>query len=718
MTQRIDAAQILQALQGSFVFAAADDTLTVTDASPAFLREANLDRHQIIGHALVDVLPHQWSCIDQHHNAHSLSSLCARVCATNTSQTVTLEIHASAADAADAAPASLLLSPIFAPDGACSAILLYRQEIAAEPAEKNDAMSASTLTFASVLPALAATTPAASAASISPKATTAEIVTMGVTTTLIHPEPDMAAAAVAADLGTFEYQLPGGPLLLNSVCRSFFFQKPDQYTITVETFYQLLHPDDRVRMQRAIDNASAHRTSFDTEFRVVTADDRTRWLRAIGRTTHAEDGTALRCSGIMIDITREKRTEDALRESEEEARIARGVAEHASLVKDEFLSTLSHELRTPLNTILGWTQVLQRSSSRLSDKAATALATIERSARQQARLIDDLLDASAIIAGKIILDLQPVRSNEIIAASVAACAPGAAARGIKIEVAIDEPGIAIEADIPRMQQILSRLLSNAIKFSSNDSVITVRQFASNDKVIITVSDTGQGIAPAFLPSLFARFTQADGSITRTHMGLGLGLSIVKSLIELHGGHVNASSQGVSRGSVFSIELPALLAADNELTALSMSGSSHESGGADNGDWPADIVVVDDEPDAGAVMREILQQTGATVRLASSAIEALAMIRLGRPDLLISDIGMPQIDGYQLLRMLRSEEEEAGQPPLPAIALTAFARPEDKRRAIEAGYLIHLAKPVESTDLITAAKLTVRRPLRSIGIKPD
>ena len=527
----------------------------------------------------------------------------------------------------------------------------------------------------------------------------------------------MAAAAVAADLGTFEYYLPGGPLRFNAVCRTFFFLKPDQYSISVDSFYQLLHPDDRVRVRRAIDSATTHRTRFDAEFRVVTADDRTRWLRAIGRTLHDHDGVALRCSGIMIDISREKRTEDALRESEEEARIARGVAEHASLVKDEFLSTLSHELRTPLNTILGWTQVLQRSSSRLSEKATTALATIERSARQQARLIDDLLDASALIAGKIILDLQPVRSNEIIAASVAACAPNAATRGIRIEVAIDEPGIAIEADIPRMQQILSRLLSNAIKFSSNDAVVTVRQFASNDKVIITVSDTGQGIAPAFLPALFARFTQADGSITRTHMGLGLGLSIVKSLIELHGGHVSASSAGVSRGSVFSIELPALLAVDNELAALSPAGSTYDSDGIDNGDWPADIVVVDDEPDAGAVMCEILQQTGATVRLASSAIEALAMIRQSRPDLLISDIGMPQIDGYQLLRMLRSEEE-AGQPSIPAIALTAFARPEDKRRAIEAGYLIHLAKPVESTDLITAAKLTVRRPLRSLGIKPD
>lgn len=714
MRTRIDAAQILQALQGSFVLAAADDLLTVVEASPAFLREAGLDRSQIIGRALADVLPPQWSSsnLEQQHS-HSLTRLCAAVIAARTHRIVTLQSQASVRNqSARVAPLSLILSPVFAQDGAPSGILLQRQEAAAEADAKNNPPSAPAGVFAS-----SSTDSSASAAAMVATTGPATVAAKVTATSPAQSESDMAAALAAADLGTFDFQLPGGPLRFNPVCRTYFFLKPDQHSIAADTFFQLLHPDDRLRVRHAIDSTATHLARFDAEFRVVTADDRTRWLRAIGRTTHDHNSVALRCSGIMIDISREKRTEDALRESEEEARIARGVAEHASLVKDEFLSTLSHELRTPLNTILGWTQVLQRSSSRLSDKAATALATIERSARQQARLIDDLLDASAIIAGKIILDLQPVRSNEIIAASVAACAPGAAARGIKIDVAIDEPGIAIEADIPRMQQILSRLLSNAIKFSSDDAVIKVRQFASNDKVIITVTDTGQGIAPAFLPALFSRFTQADGSITRTHMGLGLGLSIVKSLIELHGGRVSAASQGVSRGSVFSIELPALLAVDNEVAAMSMSGASHESADADSGDWPADIVVVDDEPDAGAVMREILQQTGATVRLASSALEALAMIRQSRPDLLISDIGMPQIDGYQLLRMLRSEEE-AGQPPLPAIALTAFARPEDKRRAIEAGYLIHLAKPVESADLITAAKLTVRRPLRSIGIKPD
>ncbi len=710
MTSRIDAGQILHALPVSFVLVAPDASLTIVDASPTFLQEVQREREQVIGHSLVDVLPRNWTLIDlAEADVDSVPDLCAQVCVARTRKVVSLEPRGEKGHASPiTGRATLVISPMLAQDGATTTILLYRQE-ATVPGAQLDAtllapVSGSVATINVADPEIAI---AASAPTSTPTSTQAE--------------PDMAAAVAAADLGTFDYILPNGPLQLNSAGNTFFFLKPHQHSITVDAFFQLLHPDDRARVRRTIDSATARRTRFDVEFRVVTADDRTRWLRAIGRATHDQNsdqnGVALRCSGIMIDISREKRTEDALRESEEEARIARGVAEHASLVKDEFLSTLSHELRTPLNTILGWTQVLQRSSSRLSDKASTALATIERSARQQARLIDDLLDASAIIAGKIILDLQPVRSNEVIAASVTACAPGAATRGIKIEVAIDEPGIAIEADIPRMQQILSRLLSNAIKFSSDDSVIKVRQFASNDKVIITVSDTGQGIAPAFLPSLFSRFTQADGSITRTHMGLGLGLSIVKSLIELHGGHVSASSQGVSRGSVFSIELPALLAVDKDVASLSMTSSSMDAAETDCGDWPADVVVVDDEPDAGAVMREILEQTGATVRLANSALEALEMIRHSRPDLLISDIGMPQIDGYQLLRMVR-DDEEAGQLPLPAIALTAFARPEDKRRAIDAGYLIHLAKPVESADLITAAKLAVRRPLKSIGIKPD
>ncbi|GAA4017351.1 hybrid sensor histidine kinase/response regulator [Actimicrobium antarcticum] len=390
-----------------------------------------------------------------------------------------------------------------------------------------------------------------------------------------------------------------------------------------------------------------------------------------------------------------------------EIRLAQAAAEHASLVKDEFLSTLSHELRTPLNTILGWTQVLQRSTDFQSDKTISALATIERSARQQARLIDDLLDASAIMAGKVHLDLRPVRSRDVIVSSVDVCNPAALARNIRIDTVIDDTSTAIEADASRLQQVVCRLLSNAIKFSANGGVITVHQATSANKVVITITDNGQGIAPAFLPSLFARFSQADGSSTRSHMGLGLGLSIVKSLVSLHGGHVSATSQGIQQGATFTIDLPLLL---TDLAPLSVSSDGHPV--EDSDEWHADIVLVDDEPDAGVVLQEILQNAGATVRLAFSATEALQMIDERRPDLMISDIGMPNIDGYQLLRLLR-QQEPADHPPIPAIALTAFARPEDKRRAIDAGYLIHFAKPVESADLVTAVKLAIRRPSRML-----
>ena len=683
-----NADQILRGLSCSYVLVGRDPAITVSDASDAFLQDVGLPRSDVVGRSLLDIAPESWLPNDA---SASLGTLLQRTCDTHSTQTLVLDGRAqiTAGDNASVPSeliAALRLSPLLSASGTVESVLVSRQLISQQ--------KASTPLQAGVsMPAIAAST-----------------------LPTLTEEATIVAAATAADLGTFDYRLPDGPIYLNAAASAFFFFKSDERGIATTRFFQHLHPDDRDRVRRAIDSAIQRQTRLDTEFRVVTADDRTRWLRAIGRATIGADGVPIRCDGILIDISREKRTEDALRESEEEARVAREVAEHASLVKDEFLSTLSHELRTPLNTILGWTQVLQRSNSRLSEKASTALATIERSARQQARLIEDLLDASAIIAGKIILDLQPVRCNDIIAASVAACAPSAATRNIKIQVVIDEPGIGVEADVLRLQQILSRLLSNAIKFSPEDAIIKVRQFASNDKVIITVTDFGQGIAPAFLPLLFARFSQADGSITRTHMGLGLGLSIAKSLIELHGGRVSAASQGVSHGSVFTIELPALLSSSDAVPVAVLPDQLTEAVNSESDEWTADIVVVDDEPDAGVVMREILLQTGASVRLATSAIEAMEMIRQRRPDLVISDIGMPQIDGYQLLRMVRLEES-ADQVPLPAIALTAFARPEDKRLAIEAGYLIHLAKPVESADLITAAKLAVRRPRRSLDIKP-
>ena len=705
MNAPIDLGKVLQALPSNFIVVAPDAAFTVIEISDAFLLAHQARRENIIGRGLFEAFPESAGSQAENGMARLRRAL-DTVC--RTKEPIALELQRYDVPSADGGQPIKkfwlpVLFPVLGTDGKLEAIIQRVQEVT-ELVGQSGVANAASLPFSATRLQTDLLEYAAEVKSLDQQ---------------LRQDNDVDAAserldlaAEAAELGTWHAPVPLGKIDWNPACKAHFFLPPDA-EVDMDLFYRLLHPDDRERTRRAFESALYNRTRFDVEYRVMAADGRSRWLRAKGRTSYHADGSPASVNGITLDISDYKRVEEALRESEEEARLARIAAEHASLVKDEFLSTLSHELRTPLNTILGWTQVLQRSSTRLSEKAATALATIERSARQQARLIDDLLDASAIMAGKIHLDLQPVRCNDIIAASVAVSAPLAAARNIRIEVVLDEPGMAIEADPTRLQQILCRLLSNAIKFSSNDGTVQVRQLATNDKVVITITDHGQGIAPAFLPSLFARFSQADGSITRTHMGLGLGLSIVKSLIELHGGRVAAASQGVSQGAVFTLELPALTSDEMPISPANLPGPAHPTERSEaDGSWFANIVVVDDEPDAGAVMREILESAGATVRLASSATEALQLIGESRPDLLISDIGMPQIDGYQLLRLLR-KSEPVDQPQIPAIALTAFARPEDKQRAIEAGYLIHLAKPVESADLITAAKLAVRRPNRQL-----
>ncbi|MDY7574971.1 ATP-binding protein [Actimicrobium sp. CCI2.3] len=653
MIARFDFSHVMQALPANVVVLLPDRHYTIVAASDNFLKANARERQEVIGRPYFDAFPEP---VDADTGALrlNLDTLCE-----------------NRIDAATPAPPHPIvtgqqccpaLHPVMNANGELEAILLQLQETAMRSDDTDDYIIR------------------------------------------------LARCAAAAELGTFEYQPDSDLVVGNPAFLSHLFLPPDT-VLTLEQLLHVLHPEDSARTRAALSTAIRNATPYDVQYRVLAADGRVRWLRAKGcMAGNAALGTAS-FNGITIDISACKLVEQAHNDNAEESDLARTSAEHASLIKDEFLSTLSHELRTPLNSILGWTQVLQRSSESMSDKAVAALAIIERSARQQARLIDDLLDASAIMAGNIHLNLQPTRCNDVISASVALSAPMAASKNIQLDVRIDEPGMVIEADHSRLQQILFRLLSNAIKFSANDSTVTIRQMTSNHRVIITITDSGQGIAPAFLPSLFARFSQADGSITRSHMGLGLGLSIVKSLIELHGGTVSATSQGIARGATFTIELPVLQAglhpqqvarADRDVVA-SESGIS----------WFADIVVVDDEHDTGTVIQEILQNAGATVRLASSAIEALAMISAHRPDLLISDIGMPQIDGYQLLHLLR-KQDAPDAPKLPAIALTAFARPEDKHRAIDAGYLIHLAKPVESDDLVTAARLAVRRPSRIAG----
>jgi len=392
----------------------------------------------------------------------------------------------------------------------------------------------------------------------------------------------------------------------------------------------------------------------------------------------------------------------------ESERSARAEAERTSQMKDEFLATLSHELRTPLSAILGWAQVLRRGSRDQAD-LQRGLQTIERNARAQAQLIEDLLDMSRITSGKVLLDMQAVAPALVIDAAIDTVRPAADAKNIRIEKHYEAAAGHIAADPGRLQQVIWNLLTNAIKFTPRDGMVAVGLRRVDGHVEITVRDTGAGIAPEFITHVFERFRQGDASTTRRHGGLGLGLSIVKHLIEQHGGTVRAASAGEQMGSCFTIELPAakpaLLAARNERAPY--SPPSPQTPDIQLRDLSrVKVLVVDDEPDARDLIQRILSDCHATVTTAGSATDAMTAFRLAPPDVLVSDLGMPEVDGFELLAQVRALGH-AGGGDVPAVALTAFARSEDRVRALQAGFRAHISKPVEPTELIATVATMVK-----------
>jgi len=365
------------------------------------------------------------------------------------------------------------------------------------------------------------------------------------------------------------------------------------------------------------------------------------------------------------------------------------------------LATLSHELRTPLSAILGWAQVLRRGSRDPSD-LQRGLQTIERNARAQAQLIEDLLDMSRITSGKVLLDIQNVAPAPFIDAAIDTVRPAADAKNIRIEKTYAADVGTIAGDPARLQQVIWNLLSNAIKFTPSGGAVTIELAQAAGQVHITVRDTGAGIRPEFITHVFERFRQADASTTRRHGGLGLGLSIVKHLIEQHGGTVRADSAGEGMGASFTIELPA--AAVTSSPAKSARAMMIRTPAPSNGEFTlrdlggVNVLVVDDDRDARELIFRILSDCQATVRIAGSAREAVDAMRASPPDLLISDLGMPEVDGFELLAWVRQLGRDHGGE-VPAVALTAFARSEDRLRALEAGFSAHISKPVEPSELI-------------------
>jgi len=379
-------------------------------------------------------------------------------------------------------------------------------------------------------------------------------------------------------------------------------------------------------------------------------------------------------------------------------RAARDQAEQLSALKDEFLATLSHELRTPLNAILGWAGMLQRG---VPDEATLrrGLETIERNARAQGQLIDDLLDMSRIVAGTLRLDVQRVEPGRVVEAALGTVHPAAVAKQIDVRVDLAREIGELHGDPGRLQQVLWNLLSNAVKFTPNGGTVGVVLERDGKEAVIRVSDSGIGIAPEFLPHVFDRFRQQDASITRRHGGLGLGLSIARQLVELHGGTIVADSAGENAGTVFTLRLPLI---DKEKEKENgIAGAAHGAPSAILAGLEdlagLKVLLVDDAADTLEVLEQILAQAGAITMAASSATMALALLERERPDVIVSDIGMPDIDGLELMRRIRSRAGADGT--IPAIALSALTRAEDRERALRTGFSDYLAKPVEAAALV-------------------
>jgi len=517
---------------------------------------------------------------------------------------------------------------------------------------------------------------------------------------LFESRERLLMAVQASGMGTWTRDLDGTDRVLWSPeLEQIFGLEPGEFPQTEEAFLNFVHPEDLDALQQAVAVAINNRTEYEVDFRYSTRDGKPGWMIGKGRAFYDAEGKPYRLAGLGWDVTGRKRAEEELERLIESERAARTEAEEANRIKDEFLATLSHELRTPLTAILGWLSMLR--SERLDDEtAAHALETVERNARAQAQLIEDLVDVSRIAGGKLKLEVRAIDLVPVIAAAIDIVRPAADAKGVHIQFSSETRVGAVSGDPARLQQVIWNLLSNAVKFTSRDGYVYVSFHQLDSSAELVVRDTGIGIHPDFLPRVFDRFRQAEGPVTRTHRGLGLGLAIVRHLIELHGGTVIAESQGEGFGSTFTIRMP--------LAAIQTDGRAMSGSDQPAGEKPSTtrqpleglrVLVVEDEPDARELLSLTLECAGASVEAVTSTQEALDNLRVSKPDVLLSDIGLPVESGYELIRRVRSLSSQARN--IPAVALTAFATEKDRQLAISAGFQMHLAKPVDPDALVAA-----------------
>jgi PAS domain S-box-containing protein len=446
------------------------------------------------------------------------------------------------------------------------------------------------------------------------------------------------------------------------------------------------------------DISSTESTAWQGEFPLTRGDGRPVHLQW-SVSSHGEPGLRI---AIAIDVSERHELEQRRHEVLEREQAARAQAERHSRTKDDFIAVLSHELRTPLNAIVGWVHILKRRGT--TPDGMKGLDAIERNVKTQARIISDILDVSRINSGKLQLDRQWIDPAELIRSSIASLGFAMDEKKVRVETDIESAHQDAWLDSARYQQIFWNLMTNAVKFSPEGGVITVSLQRHGDRLRLDVRDFGQGIKPDFIPHLFDRFSQSDSPGNRRHGGLGLGLSIVKHLVDLHGGEVQAHSTGLGHGTLMRVDLPVVAAAD--APELSRSGFSElatdlEPDGQCQALHGLDVLVVEDDHEAGEMMTIVLGDRGAKVRLARNVDEALAALHAQWPDVLVSDIGLPGHDGYDLIREVRRLQAASTAQRLPAIALTAFARPEDQQKTLDAGFDMHLAKPLKPHLLLDA-----------------
>jgi len=513
---------------------------------------------------------------------------------------------------------------------------------------------------------------------------------------LTESEERMRLATEAAGIATWDIDLDTDAAVWSAEFYRMLGYTPGLVRPSWSAWRDCIHPADRERVVSGMLEAQKGTRLFREEHRIVSAGDGIeRYVAPFGKVHPDHRGQPNRFLGVLIDLTERQHAETEREQLLLSANTARAEAEQANRLKDNFLASLSHELRTPMHAILGWMQMLRTGA--LSDQERIdALDTIERNARLQSQLIGELLDVSRASVGKLQIDVKNVELHQIVGTAIESVRPVADTKQLHIEAHIASDVGNIPADPARLHQILGNLLSNAVKFTPPGGRIDIECASRDGHVEIRVTDSGEGIDPEHLPFIFEAFRQADGSITRRHGGLGLGLSIVQRLVQLHGGTIEANSRGLGEGAQFIVCLPQAAATLPLFYAEASSITTKDTGTRLAG---IEVLAVDDNEDMLQLVEQMLGWEGASVRTASTAEAAIQSATMQPPDMLILDIGMPDRHGYDLLQDLRALPPMAGRR-LPAIAVTGYAAVEDSARSLAAGFQAHLAKPFEMNDLFS------------------